>query len=302
MTTKIPDANPPYEGECTGWDLHFEHKGRVYGPPFDLETIKRCEDFVFDPSDIVLCAYPKTGNTWCEEIIYFIKNADDIEAAKKLQTESDIMARFPMLEVPQNPMGVPPGIDVLNARSPPRMMNTHLPYSLIGKQLDKAKPKIVCIIRNPRDVCVSYFHFINSIPFAHVEKWNDYFRFFINGQCTFGDYFTHTAEWWGQRKRDNIFFITYEELKKDTAAGIRRLAKYLEKELTDEQVQAIVEATSISNMKKTSCKAGPQMADAFFRKGVIGDWKNYLTDEQRTILDQQSKKYLESIGLKFKYD
>merc|ERR1712004_649590 len=134
------------------------------------------------------------------------------------------------------------------------MMNTHLPYSLIGKQLDKANPK-------------------------------------------FGDYFTYYAEWWELRKRANIFFITYEELKKDTAAGIRRLAKYLETELTDEQVHAIVEATSMSNMKKTSCKAGPQMADAFFRKGAIGDWKNYLTDEQCTLLDEQSSRILEPIGL-----
>ena len=41
--------------------------------------------------------------------------------------------------------------------------------------------------------------------------------------------------------------------------------------------------------------------DAFFRKGIVGDWHNYLTKEMSDYIDEECKTKLEPQGLVFKY-
>lgn len=94
--------------------------------------------------------------------------------------------------------------------------------------------------------------------------------------------------------------------------------KYLGKELSDEQIKSIVDFCSFDNMKKnpafevkspagmfaknvlgvehkpdeTEKKAEQAQAPAkmkelkIFRKGKVGDWKNYFTDEMSKRLDE----------------
>ena len=40
----------------------------------------------------------------------------------------------------------------------------------------------------------------------------------------------------------------------------------------------------------------------FMRKGEIGDWKNYFTEEMNRRMDEAIEKYLKPIGLEFQYE
>ncbi len=42
--------------------------------------------------------------------------------------------------------------------------------------------------------------------------------------------------------------------------------------------------------------------DKFFRKGVVGDWKNDFTQEQNGIIDRLIEEKLTPIGLSFDYE
>ena len=44
-----------------GFEHDFEYKGFFFGPPFFKSTLEKCEKFKFDPTDIVLAGFPKTG-------------------------------------------------------------------------------------------------------------------------------------------------------------------------------------------------------------------------------------------------
>merc|ERR1712004_941927 len=161
-SSKFPSPDPPYEGEVKGFEAHYEYKGFTFGPPFDKDTVMGCEGFEFDSRDIILAAFPKTGNTWVQEILWFLTHHDDLEGAKEGQASADMLARVPMLETPSaNPFGMPSGIDMLEKREAPRLISTHLPWNILGPALEKANPKIVIMLRNPKDQAVSYFHFIN---------------------------------------------------------------------------------------------------------------------------------------------
>ena len=107
------------------------------------------------------------------------------------------------------------------------------------------------------------------------------------------------------------------------------MAKYLGKELSNDEVKSIVEFCSFDNMRKSSAfelKAKPhefarsvmgvecvkdlsdkqtdsQMKEMIlFRKGQVGDWKNYLSDEMSRRLDRVIAERLTYSSKSFKYE
>ncbi len=44
------------------------------------------------------------------------------------------------------------------------------------------------------------------------------------------------------------------------------------------------------------------MKGDFIRKGQVGDWKNYFTDEMNKKMDAAIEKYLKPVGLEFVYE
>jgi hypothetical protein len=77
---------------------------------------------------------------------------------------------------------------------------------------------------------------------------------------------------------------------------MRLLAKYLGVEFSDSQYEKLVEVTSFKNMKASVKLPRLKIAQTMeiFRKGQIGDWKNYFTDEM-------SKKCDKLVAEKLKY-
>lgn len=69
------------------------------------------------------------------------------------------------------------------------------------------------------------------------------------------------------------------------------MAKYLGVELSEEQIKSLLAFVSFDNMKDLPSMAfnvldmyfHPDMN--FFKKGQIGNWKNYLTEEQAKRVD-----------------
>ena len=95
----------------------------------------------------------------------------------------------------------------------------------------------------------------------------------------------------------------YEEMLKDPEQAVRQVAAFLEKDLSDDLIQKIVERTTFKSMKDNPMLNYSKLnsmdfkISAFMRKGQVGDWKNYFTDEQRKMVDEISKKRFETEGL-----
>ena len=101
--------------------------------------------------------------------------------------------------------------------------------------------------------------------------------------------------------------------KKDQAAAIRKTAKFLKKKMTDEQVAQLSEHLSFPKMaanpsvnyeqvlaQKNVSRDDPNTK--FIRKGKVGDWRHYMSDELSRRFDEWTEHNLKGTGLKFVTD
>ena len=75
-----------------------------------------------------------------------------------------------------------PDLTDLKAMASPRVMTTHLPYRYLPKELKENYGKIIHIIRNPKDVVVSAFHFYNVNKWVKdyvYPEWSGFFEEFL---------------------------------------------------------------------------------------------------------------------------
>ena len=190
-------------------------------------------------------------------------------------------------------------------------------------------------MRNPKDVITSFFHFHKLFRVCEfngdMELFAQYFmddmrkhnliictqlniiNIFIkcNYLVMFSPYFRHVLEGWSQRNLPNVLFLFYEDLKKDLRGQIQRVAKFLDKTLTEEQLVRLTEHLKIASFEKNE---SVNMEDVrrdgvafnntktdvkFVRKGKTGDWKNHFGAELNSRIDAWIEKNTADTGLSF---
>ncbi|XP_028167470.1 estrogen sulfotransferase-like [Ostrinia furnacalis] len=117
---------------------------------------------------------------------------------------------------------------------------------------------------------------------------------------------------WSRRHDPNLLFIKFEEMKRDLPAVIRKTAKFLGKTITDDQVNTLSDYLSFQNMKKNRAvnldallerSFGKEYLEQtelrFIRKGEIGDWKNYMSDDLSRRFDEWAAQHIQGTGLSF---
>ncbi|XP_049272531.1 sulfotransferase ssu-1-like [Rhipicephalus sanguineus] len=119
------------------------------------------------------------------------------------------------------------GKDTIAALPEPRVVTTYLEYQLVPKN---PGAKYIYVVRNPKDCCVSFFHHTKKTKAYNFEQgtFEDYLQLFIKGETSFGDYFQHLVSWYPHVTEPNVLFVTYEDMKKDPAAAVLRIAKFLD--------------------------------------------------------------------------
>ena len=195
----------------------------------------------------------------------------------------------------------------LEALPSPRVFKSHMPASMaLGGDPSAAPCKHVYIARNPKDVCLSYFHFETGKAWSgkFQPPWERWLEFFLDGRIQRGSWFDHVRGWWELRGSPNIHFLTYEGLLDDPVGEIERLAVFLGRPISAELAAAIRERTQFDNMKSNSFSNLGEIAELgdFFRKGKVGSWREQFTAEQSEAFDRAVAERLGSSGPTFRYE
>nr|WEM02050.1 sulfotransferase 1 [Vargula tsujii] len=259
--------------------------------------------------DIWLLSWPKTGTTWISEMIWTLCHDSDTELAKTIPhfkrwafPENDSMwADFSDYLRMQLSDGVPFPKEVVHQLESdsfedadkmegPRFVRSHLPICMLPPNLlDTCK--CIYMLRNPMDTCVSFYHFMKTVADVEIDI-GMYINQFVADEAYFSPLWAHVKEAWQKRSHPNMMFLYYEELQKDLPASIRKVSKFLNRPVTEEQVEKLTTHLHIDNMRQNpminmdEMKAtGRLRPDAMFlRKGVVGDWKNNLTPKMEMQL------------------
>ncbi|KAJ4813775.1 Sulfotransferase [Rhynchospora pubera] len=257
------------------------------------------EVFKSQPSDVIIASFMKSGTTWLKALAFAV-----------LHREKYYLSSHPLLKL--NPHDcVLPIIEhhyatrdehYLESVPFPRVLGTHVSYSMLPDSIKTSTSKIVYICRDPKDVLVSLWHMVTKFewfnkPFTFAKA----FELFCEGRMPYGPVWDHVLEYYTKsiHSPKKILILKYEEMLKDPSDGVVKMANFIgcpfsEDEMKIGWVEKIVELCSFNKLKdldvnKNGSGAGNVPNNYYFRKAVVGDWQNFMTPEMANTLDEITK-------------
>ena len=94
-------------------------------------------------------------------------------------------------------------------------------------------------------------------------------------------------------------------MKREEKAVVTKVAEFMGCALDASTVDSIVSLAAFDKMKKADTRTGKFRrpgALPHMRKGVVGDWRNYFSQEQSARMDAEYSKRLAGTGLKFQFE
>jgi hypothetical protein len=201
---------------------------------YTLGTDLAGRNFRIFPDDTFLVSYPRSGNVWVRFLV-----------ANLLHPGLEV--RFSNIErlVPDTSNQ---SHRALNRTPRPRFIKSH-------HYFDHRYGKIVYIVRDPRDIVLSYYHFqrkyqqiAGDLP---LERYVDPFIAGKIGSEGWGSWRENVGSWVATRGSDpNFLLLRYEDLIADTIGGMASLARFLGIEANEPRLRKVIDLSSADNMRQ----------------------------------------------------
>lgn len=238
-------------------------------------------------NDIYIMTYPKSGTTWMQVILHNIVGDGNMDF-DHIYKVSPWLSN--MIFKGEDPKPV-------NELPSPRYFKSHDQYEKFQKGFTK---KIIYVYRDGKDVAESYYH--HNKNFLNPDlTFDDNFENHFSNMSKPLNWFKFNQEWMENSKGLNIHYVAYEDLKKDFDHTVKKIAHFLEVELTSEKLERTKKYASFDYMKAHESKFGekapekkPLVFDQFIREGESGKGKSMMNEEQLKIYETYFDQHLKN--------
>jgi hypothetical protein len=237
------------------------------------------------PTDTFLVTYPKSGTTWMGFLIANVISQKS-NAGLHLKNFIDIVPDINQLYFAQQ------SLKQYDYLGNPRVLMTHAPY-------DPVFPKVVYVLRDPRDVFVSYWH--------HKRLTDPNFRLHLKvfllsdnqWPCTWNEH----VNGWLLNGHANVLVVRYEDMHKNAKDTLKEVADFIGICYSDSIINNAVDASKFDKMQKLEDDhsvdgAKGSSTERFIRRGKVGSWRDELDDECLRILESKYGASMKQLGYK----
>jgi hypothetical protein len=242
------------------------------------------------PDDVFLVSYPRSGNTWTRFLIgNFVYQEEPV-------TFTNVESRIPEIYLSPD--------RVLRRLSRPRMLKSH-------ECFDPRYKRIIYIVRDPRDVAISYYHYAVKIKWIEPEYPIEKFvprlidgEFDVRGGWA-ASWSDHVMSWVSMRSEsDGFLFLRYEDLIQDAGRELGKVASFLRFQPTPERITRAVQLSSADHMRKLEKKEAQQWQltkntrqdKPFVRAAKSGNWENVLPPASIEAIESAWAATMRSVG------
>jgi hypothetical protein len=243
-------------------------------------------NFMVCPDDTFLVSYPRSGNTWTRFLIGSLLH--------------------PNLQVTFNNIdSLIPDAGAVSSRAlkrtpRPRLIKSH-------EYFDPRYPKVIYLVRDPRDVALSLHNFMRKGRFITdsypLERWVS--EWFLPGNLHNVSWGEHVATWLATRmNHPGFLLIRYEDLRQDPASELRRIATFLGAPANPQDLAQAIEKSAANRMRELEkaeheqwrTTKGRRTDIPFVGEAVTGGWRQKLPQASVALIESRWGHLMTTLG------
>ena len=220
------------------------------------------------PDDVFILSFPKSGNTWTRFLIanlVYPETPADFSNINRLTPDPEALSKRELARMPR-----------------PRIIKSH-------QYFDPRYKRVIYVVRDPRDVALSQFHFHRKRGL--IEDGYPPEKFvarFVKGETSpYGSWGENVAGWLATRQnRPGFLLLRYEDMLADAARELNKVAVFLEIPVDGERISNAVQRSSADEMRKLEKSQGHLWSSTqstrqdvpFVRAAKAGGWRTGLPE------------------------
>ncbi len=245
-------------------------------------------DLSVHADDTFIVSYPRSGNTWTRFLVANLLHPDEpanFANIERLVPDSEAQSCKYFKSIPR-----------------PRVIKSH-------QYFDPRFKKVIYIVRDPRDVALSYYDFQRK--YRQIEDGyplSKYVNDFVGGHLSSADWGTwgeNVGSWVATRqKHPGFLLLRYEDMVVDTERELAKIAVFMGLEPSRQLLANTIDLSSAERMRGLEKIQGSEWVSTknkrsdipFIRTASSGGWRNLLPPDAIAAIESAWGPLMTTLG------